>query len=171
MIIKNINKHKLDGVEPLHPEFGVELTWNSIPPGGVVFPQRDWNQTLITRINQLSAHIYQASMVGGADTVRISENMFSLITDFEYFSHEITSEMATSNVIGTISNKYKVIVDPHVPNNEIWVSREASFRQGTIVEGDYYVHTWLESMEGVQHRLHKNRLKGKVTITHNIPND
>lgn len=171
MIIKNINKHKLDGVKPLHPEFGFELTWNSVPPGGLVFSQRDWNQTLITRINQLSAHIYQSSMVGGADTVRISSNMFPLITNFEYFSYGRTLEMATFNIIGNISNKYKVIVDPHVPNNEIWVSRETPFARTTITDGDYYVHTWLESMEGVQHRFHKNRLKGKITVTHNITND
>lgn len=78
------------------------------------YKQHDWNQTLITRINQVSAQIRKASLSGpGANMISINPKMLPLIKDLSY-----TKE---SNGIYTLSGRYKINLDEFTPENEIYV--------------------------------------------------
>jgi hypothetical protein len=78
------------------------------------YEQHDWNQTLITRINQVSAQIRKATLAGpSANSISINPKMLPLIKDLEY-----TKE---SNGVYTLSGRYKIILDEFIPKNEIYV--------------------------------------------------
>jgi len=47
---------------------------------------KDWNQTLITRINQLSAQVHKNSMTGGATVLDVAEPLRGLFESLEYYN-------------------------------------------------------------------------------------
>jgi hypothetical protein len=47
--------------------------------------QKDWNQTLITRVNQISAQIHKAVLRGGASWLVVSPEVSAVLDDLEYF--------------------------------------------------------------------------------------
>jgi len=47
--------------------------------------QKDWNQTLVTKINQISAQIHKATLRGGASWVVVSPEISAVFDDLEYF--------------------------------------------------------------------------------------
>jgi hypothetical protein len=78
------------------------------------YEQHDWNQTLITRINQVSVQIRKATLAGpSANSISINPKMLPLIKDLKY-----TKE---SNGVYTLSGRYKIILDEFIPENEIYV--------------------------------------------------
>tara|TARA_R110000796_G_scaffold252137_1_gene385306 strand:- start:9223 stop:9744 length:522 start_codon:yes stop_codon:yes gene_type:complete len=74
------------------------------------YTQKDWNQTLITKINQMSAIIFKASMRGGANRVRCNEKTLKILKTLEYFYENME-----------ISGKYKIIVDDLILDNTFYV--------------------------------------------------
>jgi len=62
----------------------------------------EWNQTLITRINQASADIHQKTLKGGGNVIEISPNVESIFDTF--YTYDITNKI--------LGNRYKVIVNP-----------------------------------------------------------
>jgi|TARA_R110000824_G_scaffold156963_6_gene330378 hypothetical protein len=75
------------------------------------YTQKDWNQTLITRINQCSAIIYSKSVSGGADTIRMNSKIFEIVKSFEYYNLNLDGKL----------NKYNVIVDDMIFDDVIYV--------------------------------------------------
>lgn len=73
--------------------------------------QKDWNQTLITKFNQSSAMIIKENQKSGANKIRINKKLFNLISDLEFFNNSTMK----------ISNKYHIIIDNQLPENEIIV--------------------------------------------------
>jgi hypothetical protein len=136
-------------------EFGHELDWNYRPSveNNHIYSRRDWIQTLVTKINQMSAKIFQRTLSGGADTIRVSDDISILITELEYFKFG----PYTPNNIGTLGGRFNVIIDNSVPRDEIWVTKEDLSR--FISRGDYYI--------GIYNTFLKNSLKGRIKITHN----
>lgn len=122
MIKKKIKKFELDP-QPLSDEnFLIVTTWTKTPTSDVdrlFWSQRDWNQTLITKINNASANIHKKSFSAGADTIKLSNPEF--LFDLEYFIYADPN----SDMLGTLANRYKVYLDPETPEDEIWVSRES----------------------------------------------
>ena len=56
--------------------------------GGTAFQgytQKDWNQTLITKINQVSAQIHKTTLRGGANWIVVSSEVSAVFDDLEYF--------------------------------------------------------------------------------------
>jgi hypothetical protein len=47
--------------------------------------QKDWNQTLVTKINQISAQIHKATLRGGASWIVVSPEVSAVFDDLEYF--------------------------------------------------------------------------------------
>jgi hypothetical protein len=47
--------------------------------------QKDWNQTLITNINQLAAQIHRTSMRGGANRILVHPNLEPIFGNMEYY--------------------------------------------------------------------------------------
>lgn len=66
--------------------------------------QRDWNQTLITKINQISAQIHQATLRGGANTIVVSPEIEKVFKTIEYYKVKDKS----------VGGRYKVIVDNEI---------------------------------------------------------
>jgi len=83
--------------------------------------QKDWNQTLITRINELSAQIHKATLRGGANWVVCSAEAGAIFDDLEYFhvdgSAQPESEKYNLGVekIGNLGSRYVVYKDPYLP--------------------------------------------------------
>ena len=75
------------------------------------YTQKDWNQTLITRINQTSANIHKASFTGGGDTIRTNSKIFNIIKTLEYYN---------LNGDGKLT-KFNVVVDDLILGNVIYV--------------------------------------------------
>ena len=83
--------------------------------------QKDWNQTLITRINEISAQIHKATLRGGANWVVCSAEAGAIFDDLEYFhvdgSAQPESEKYNLGVekIGNLGSRYVVYKDPYLP--------------------------------------------------------
>lgn len=83
--------------------------------------QKDWNQTLITRINELSAQIHKSTLRGGANWVVCSAEAGAIFDDLEYFhvdgSAQPESEKYNLGVekIGNLGSRYIVYKDPYLP--------------------------------------------------------
>jgi hypothetical protein len=83
--------------------------------------QKDWNQTLITRVNELSAQIHKATLRGGANWIVCSAEAGAIFDDLEYFhvdgSAQPESEKYNLGVekIGNLGSRYVVYKDPYLP--------------------------------------------------------
>lgn len=78
------------------------------------FIQDEWNQTLTTKINQISAQINMVSHFGGADTIKINSSLLPLFESLTYLTKTDNGEMF-------LSNKYKVIIDNKLNKDRIYV--------------------------------------------------
>ena len=85
------------------------------------YTQKDWNQTLITKINQISAQIQKSTLRGGANWAVISSEISAVFNDLEYF--HVTDASAESDQynmgiekIGSLQGRYNIIVDPYSPH-------------------------------------------------------
>ena len=74
-----------------------DLTWSYNPPNGNFPSQSAWNQTLMTKINELSAIIHRKYNSGGANLLYISSNIKDIIKSLEFYNN------------GSIGGRYKVI--------------------------------------------------------------
>lgn len=95
--------------------------WQRIPTPSTVYTQKDWNQTLMTKINQLSAQIHKSTLRGGANFIVCSTEISAVFNDLEYF--HVTDAGAEENQynmgiekVGSIQGRYNVIVDPYAPH-------------------------------------------------------
>jgi hypothetical protein len=100
--------------------------------------QKDWNQTLITKINQISAQIHKAVLRGGASWVVVSPEISAVFDDLEYFHVSNASpEQDKYNMgiekIGTLSGRYQVYRDPYAPANTLLIGHKGS----SILESGY----------------------------------
>ena len=95
--------------------------WQRLGTTSTVYTQKDWNQTLMTKINQISAQIQKSTLRGGADFIVVSAEISAVLNDLEYF--HVTDASAESDQynmgiekIGSLQGRYKVIVDPYAPH-------------------------------------------------------
>lgn len=100
--------------------------------------QKDWNQTLITKINQISAQIHKAVLRGGASWIVVSPELSAVLDDLEYFHvSNAAPEQDKYNMgierIGTLSGRYEVYRDPYSPANTMLIGHKGS----SILESGY----------------------------------
>ena len=100
--------------------------------------QKDWNQTLITKVNQVSAQIHKSTLRGGATYIVVSPEASAVLDDLEYFHVSNASpEQDKYNMgiekVGTLSGRYIVYRDPYAPANTILVGHKGS----SILEAGY----------------------------------
>jgi hypothetical protein len=93
------------------------------------YTQKDWNQTLVTRINQMSAQIHKSTLRGGANWIVISSEISAVFDDLEYFHvSNAAAEQDQYNMgiekIGTLGGRYQVYRDPYFPTNKILVGHK-----------------------------------------------
>lgn len=157
MIKKDLIKHEF-----IEKEFLEELEWNSKPPDRTVWTQKDWDRTLLTKINMLSNIIHHNTHQGGADTIRLGSQMWVMglveylihLGDWSFFGDAI--KVGTLLVAG-----WDVLLDENVPYNEIWVCREQTTYGITLEdrEGDTPIITFNHG-----DMFDKKKLRGRIKI-------
>ena len=100
--------------------------------------QKDWNQTLVTKINQISAQIHKSTLRGGASWVVVSPEVSAVFDDLEYFHVSNASpEQDKYNMgiekIGTLGGRYIVFRDPYAPANTVLIGHKGT----SILETGY----------------------------------
>lgn len=105
------------------------LGWRKTSLAANAYTQKDWNQTLITSINQISAQIQKATLRGGASYIVVSTEISAILNDLEYFHvSDASAESDQYNMgiakIGTLQGRYTVYVDPYSPANSIIIGHK-----------------------------------------------
>ena len=93
------------------------------------YTQKDWNQTLVTKVNQISAQIHKTTLRGGANWIVVSSEVSAVFDDLEYF-HVSNAEPEQDQYnmgiekIGTVGGRYQVYRDPYFPANKILIGHK-----------------------------------------------
>ena len=95
--------------------------WQRLNTTSTVYTQKAWNQTLMTKINQISAQIQTSTLRGGANWIVVSAEISAVLNDLEYFHvTDANAEADQYNMgiekIGSLQGRYQVIVDPYAPH-------------------------------------------------------
>jgi hypothetical protein len=104
--------------------------WKRTASGGFnAYTQKEWNQTLITKINQISAQIHKSTLRGGANFIVVSSEVSAIFDDLEYFHVSNASpEQDQYNMgiekIGSLGGRYTVYRDPYAPANSVVVGHK-----------------------------------------------
>ena len=147
------------------------------------YTQKDWNQTLITAINQLSAQIHKSTLRGGANWIVVSSEVSAIFDDLEYFHVSNASpEQDQYNMgierVGTLAGRYQVYRDPYFPANTVLVGHKGTSLLDTGYIYAPYVPLQLTPtmynpfnftpIKGIMTRYAKkmvnNRFYGKITV-------
>ena len=83
-------------------------------PPSAIRAQKDWVQTLITKINQISAQIHKRTLRGGGTHVTLNPKLRPILLDLEYFNQDSMS----------IAGRYEVVFDDSIDEDVIFVTRE-----------------------------------------------
>jgi len=95
----------------------------------VGYTQKDWNQTLLTKVNQLSAQIHKTTLRGGANWIVVYSEISAVLDDLEYF-HVSNAEPEQDQYnmgiekIGTLGGRYTVYRDPYFPANKMLIGHK-----------------------------------------------
>ena len=105
--------------------------WKRVSNGSVNYNQKDWNQTLITAINQISAQIHKSTLRGGANWIVVSSEVSAIFDDLEYFHvSNAAPDQDQYNMgierVGTLSGRYQVYRDPYFPPNTVLLGHKGS---------------------------------------------
>ena len=103
--------------------------WRKASSAASPYTQKDWNQTLITKVNQLSAQIHKSTLRGGANFIVVSSEISAVFDDLEYFHvSDANPEQDQYNMgierIGTLSGRYQVYRDPYAPAYSVIVGHK-----------------------------------------------
>jgi hypothetical protein len=99
--------------------------------GSNPYTQKDWNQTLITAINQISAQIHKSTLRGGANWIVVSSEVSAIFDDLEYFHvSNAAPEQDQYNMgierVGTLAGRYQVYRDPYFPANQVLLGHKGT---------------------------------------------
>jgi len=147
------------------------------------YTQKDWNQTLITAINQLSAQIHKSTLRGGANWIVVSSEVSAIFDDLEYFHVSNASpEQDQYNMgierVGTLAGRYQVYRDPYFPANTVLLGHKGTSLLDTGYVYAPYVPLQLTPtmynpfnftpIKGIMTRYAKkmvnNRFYGRITV-------
>jgi hypothetical protein len=102
--------------------------WKRLPNNNG-YTQKDWNQTLVTAINQISAQIHKSTLRGGANFVVVSSEVSAVMDDLEYFHVSNASpEQDQYNMgierAGSLGGRYTVYRDPYAPAYSVLIGHK-----------------------------------------------
>jgi hypothetical protein len=105
--------------------------WRRLNTNSTAYNQKDWNQTLITAINQISAQIHKSTLRGGANWIVVSSEISAIFDDLEYFHvSNAAPDQDQYNMgierVGTLSGRYQVYRDPYFPPNTVLLGHKGS---------------------------------------------
>lgn len=103
--------------------------WRRMAAFSTNYTQKDWNQELFTKINQISAQIHKATLRGGANFIVVSSEISALFDNLEYFHvSDASAESDQYNMgiekIGSLSGRYQVYRDPYAPHWSIIIGHK-----------------------------------------------
>lgn len=95
--------------------------WRRMAAFSTNYTQKDWNQELMTKINQISAQIHKSTLRGGANFIVVSSEISALLDNLEYFHvSDASAESDQYNMgiekIGALGGRYTVYRDPYSPH-------------------------------------------------------
>ena len=157
--------------------------WKRLGSNAVPYTQKDWNQTLITAINQISAQIHKSTLRGGANWIVVSSEISAIFDDLEYFHvSNAAPDQDQYNMgierVGTLSGRYQVYRDPYFPPNTVLMGHKGTSLLDTGYIYAPYVPLQLTPtmynpfnftpIKGIMTRYAKkmvnNRFYGKITV-------
>lgn len=102
--------------------------WKRLPNNNG-YTQKDWNQTLMTAINQVSAQIHKSTLRGGANFVVVSSEVSAVFDDLDYFHvSNAAPEQDQYNMgiekAGSLGGRYTVYRDPYAPSYSILIGHK-----------------------------------------------
>jgi len=105
--------------------------WKRLGTNAVPYTQKDWNQTLITAVNQISAQIHKSTLRGGANWIVVSSEISAIFDDLEYFHvSNAAPEQDQYNMgierVGTLAGRYQVYRDPYFPANQVLLGHKGT---------------------------------------------
>jgi hypothetical protein len=94
--------------------------WRKTSNAAQPYTQKEWNQTLITKLNQISAQIHKSTLRGGANFIVVSSEISAIFDDLEYFHvSDANPEQDQYNMgierVGSLGGRYQVYRDPYAP--------------------------------------------------------
>ena len=94
--------------------------WRRMAGFSTNYTQKDWNQELVTAINQVSAQIHKSTLRGGANFIVVSSEISAVFDNLEYFHvSDASAESDQYNMgierVGSLSGRYQVYRDPYSP--------------------------------------------------------
>jgi hypothetical protein len=103
--------------------------WRKASSAASPYTQKEWNQTLITRVNQISAQIHKSTLRGGANFIVVSSEISAIMDDLEYFHvSDANPEQDQYNMgierVGSLSGRYQVYRDPYAPFNSMIIGHK-----------------------------------------------
>lgn len=75
------------------------------------YVQDDWNQTLVTKINYISAKIHMSCLRGPADTIYVNSKTLPILETLAYY-HSFSK---------TLSSRYHVIINDTLEDNILYI--------------------------------------------------
>ena len=95
--------------------------WRRMAAFSTNYTQKDWNQELFTKVNQISAQIHKSTLRGGANFIVVSSEISALFDNLEYFHvSDASAESDQYNMgiekIGSLNGRYTVYRDPYSPH-------------------------------------------------------
>ena len=94
--------------------------WRRMPGFSTNYTQKDWNQELVTKINQVSAQIHKSTLRGGANFIVVSSEISAVFDNLEFFHvSDASAESDQYNMgierVGSLGGRYQVYRDPYSP--------------------------------------------------------
>ena len=103
--------------------------WRRMASFSTNYTQKDWNQELVTKINQISAQIHKSTLRGGANFIVVSSEISAVFDNLEYFHvSDASAEQDQYNMgierVGALQNRYQVYRDPYSPHWSIIIGHK-----------------------------------------------
>ena len=94
--------------------------WRRMAGFSTNYTQKDWNQELVTKINQVSAQIHKSTLRGGANFIVVSSEISAVFDNLEFFHvSDASAESDQYNMgierVGSLGGRYQVYRDPYSP--------------------------------------------------------
>ena len=96
-------------------------TFNIQPPSTYTFGQKNWSENILHQLNQLSAQIYNSTLMGAGNTLAcnpLDAAVLENINGFNYVGESVEGGDVGYRV-GSIKGKWKVLVSTNVPQGKM----------------------------------------------------
>jgi len=125
----------------VNPVNGADVSAGAAPPdftGNV----SEWYETLVERINDVSAQIHRKTLRGGANFVVVSPEVANILEFTAGFRASVTADADKGTIgsvkVGALNSKFECYVDPYFPRNLVLVGRKgSSFLESGYVYAPY----------------------------------